>query len=263
MKFLFFLLLIPFIIGQATAQQQLVDADIFSDRVEVTIPEGTAIQGCETTNGCYLPYEAKVNVGGEVIWTNDDMAFHTVTSGSPAEGPNDVFDSGMFKVDEQFSQKFEKSGTFDYFCTLHPWMEGKVIVKEDAKDTSENVDGGCLIATAAYGSELSQQVQNLRELRDNKLLQTESGKSFMKGFNEFYYSFSPHIADYQRENHVFREAVKIAITPMVSSLSILNYVSMESEYEVIGYGISLIALNIGMYVGIPIAFVAVGLRRKL
>ncbi len=113
--------------------------------------------------------------------------------------------------------------------------------------------GGCLIATATYGSELAPQVQQLREIRDNSLLNTESGTSFMGMFNDFYYSFSPVIADYERENPVFKELVKIAITPMVSSLSILNYVDMGSESEVLGYGVSLIVLNGLMYVGIPIA----------
>jgi hypothetical protein len=112
--------------------------------------------------------------------------------------------------------------------------------------------GGCLIATATYGSELAPQVQQLRELRDNQLLNTESGTSFMKYFNDFYYSFSPIMADYERENPVFREMVKMAITPMVSSLSILNYVNMDSESSVLGYGISLIILNVMMYVGVPI-----------
>ena len=121
--------------------------------------------------------------------------------------------------------------------------------------------GGCLIATATYGSELAPQVQMLREIRDNSLLQTESGTSFMNSFNDFYYPFSPIIADYERENPVFKEMVKIAITPMITSLSILNYVDMDSEAEVLGYGISLIILNIGMYVGIPAA-VIVGIRKK-
>jgi hypothetical protein len=75
----------------------------------------------------------------------------------------------------------------------------------------------------------------------------------MQGFNDFYYSFSPVIADYERENPVFREAVKISLTPLLSSLSILNHVDMETEFEVLGYGISLILLNIGMYFGVPIA----------
>ena len=121
--------------------------------------------------------------------------------------------------------------------------------------------GGCLIATATYGSELAPQVQQLRELRDNKLLKTESGTSFINSFNDFYYSFSPVIADYERKNPVFKEMLKIAITPMITSLSILNYVDMDSEVEVLGYGISLIALNVGMYFVVPvIAFV--GIRKR-
>ena len=121
--------------------------------------------------------------------------------------------------------------------------------------------GGCLIATATYGSELAPQVQQLRELRDNKLLQTEVGTSFMESFNDFYYSFSPIIADLERENPVFKEMVKIAITPMITSLSILNYVDMDSEVEVLGYGISLILLNVGMYFGIP-AIVILKIKKK-
>jgi glucose/arabinose dehydrogenase len=126
---------------------------------------------------------------------------------------------------------------------------------------SENSGGGCLIATATYDSEMAAEVQQLRELRDNTLLNTESGTTFMGMFNDVYYSFSPIIADYERENPVFREMVKIAITPMISSLSILNYVDMDSEVEVLGYGISLILLNIGMYLGIP-AIVIVGIKKR-
>ena len=111
--------------------------------------------------------------------------------------------------------------------------------------------GGCLIATAAFGSELAPQVQFLREIRDNTVLQTESGSAFMTGFNQFYYSFSPTIADYERENIAFKEAVKITITPMLTSLAILNYVDIDSEEEMLGYGIGIILLNIGMYFVAP------------
>jgi hypothetical protein len=123
---------------------------------------------------------------------------------------------------------------------------------EKISDTKSSSGGGCLIATATYGSELAPEVQKLRELRDNSLLSTESGTSFMSTFNDVYYSFSPVIADYERENPIFKEMVKIVITPMITSLSILNYVDMDSEESVLGYGISLILLNVGMYVGIPI-----------
>lgn len=118
--------------------------------------------------------------------------------------------------------------------------------------TEKPENGGCLIATASFGSELSPQVQQLRELRDNVVLNTESGKSFMTSFNQFYYSFSPTIADYERQNPFFKESVKMTIAPMLSTLSILNYVNINSEQEMLGYGIGIILLNIGMYFGIPI-----------
>jgi len=118
--------------------------------------------------------------------------------------------------------------------------------------------GGCLIATATYGSELAPQVQHLREIRDNKVMSTESGASFMSGFNQFYYSFSPAIADYERENPMFKEAVKVGLTPLMSSLAILDYA--ESEDEILAYGISLIILNIGMYIAAP-AMILYGIKK--
>lgn len=111
--------------------------------------------------------------------------------------------------------------------------------------------GGCLIATATFGSELSTQVQQLRELRDSVVMNTKSGFAFMTAFNQFYYSFSPTIADLERENSVFKESVKIVLTPLLTSLSILNYVEIDSEEEILGYGIGIILLNIGMYFAIP------------
>ena len=137
----------------------------------------------------------------------------------------------------------------------------QVIKTEEPTSTSEE-GGGCLIATATFGTELAPQVQQLRELRDNSLLQTASGTSFMSSFNDFYYSFSPTIADWERESPVFKEAVKITLTPMISSLSILNYVDMDSEESVLGYGMSLILLNLGMYFVAP-ALVVIKVRTKL
>ena len=111
--------------------------------------------------------------------------------------------------------------------------------------------GGCLIATAAFGSELAPQIQFLREIRDNTVLQTQSGSAFMTGFNQFYYSFSPTIADYERENPAFKEAVKLTLTPLLTSLTLLQYVDIDSESEMLGYGIGVILLNIGMYFVAP------------
>jgi hypothetical protein len=111
--------------------------------------------------------------------------------------------------------------------------------------------GGCLIATAAYGTELAPQVQFLREIRDNTVMTTSSGAAFMTGFNTLYYSFAPTVADLERENPMFKEAVRTFITPMISSLSIMALADNGSESEVLGLGISVIALNLGMYIAAP------------
>jgi len=152
----------------------------------------------------------------------------------------------------------------DGVCVLDKCGAGTVLKNGVCvlEQTSQPNGGGCLIATATYGSELAKEVQQLRELRDSTLLQTNSGSAFMMGFNQFYYSFSPTIADWERQNHVFKETVKLTITPLLTSLSILNYVDIDSEEQVLGYGIGIILLNIGMYFVLP-AFVFQLLRKKI
>ncbi|MDH3766223.1 MAG: plastocyanin/azurin family copper-binding protein, partial [Nitrosopumilus sp.] len=94
----------------------------------VSVPVGTAVPGCEDTNECYLPYEITVASGTTVSWVNDDSASHTVTSGTVDAGLTGVFDSGLFMSGLTFEFTFDEIGTFDYFCMVHPWMDGKVIV---------------------------------------------------------------------------------------------------------------------------------------
>ena len=155
--------------------------------------------------------------------------------------------SELMDQSEQFMDKTEQ-----FMDKTEQFMDkGSELASQVGEVTGQIGGAGCLIATATYGSELAPQVQQLRELRDNSLLQTNSGSAFMTGFNQLYYSFSPTIADWERQNPVFKEAVKVTITPLLSSLSILNYVDMDSEANVLGYGISLIFLNIGMYFVAP------------
>jgi hypothetical protein len=159
------------------------------------------------------------------------------------------YSNGIDNFDSQLSRFDETINSFEIFS------------KDPSTNESIEEGGGCLIATATFGSEMAPQVQQLRELRNSSLLSTQSGTAFMSTFNQFYYSFSPVIADLERENLLFKEAIKIAITPMISSLSLLNYVEMDSEESVLGYGISLIILNLAMYVGIP-ASVIIGIKQK-
>ena len=179
-----------------------------------------------------------------------NVQFREVIISTPEKFYTFAYSNGVDNFNDQIS-RFEDSVS-SFKITSESTKETKSAV--DSVETEEK-GGGCLIATATYGSELAPQVQQLRELRDNSLLQTESGTSFVTGFNQFYYSFSPTIADWERESPAFKEFVKITLTPMISSLSILNYVDMDSEINVLGYGISLIMLNIGMYFVAPVMII--------
>jgi len=157
----------------------------------------------------------------------------------------------LIQYDQENNRMFDENddGMYLSFVVLPPQNTQEPITSEG---------GGCLIATATYGSEIAPQVQQLRELRDNQLLKTKSGTQFMVIFNDVYYSFSPTIADMERENPYFKEAIKLAITPIISTLSLMG--NADSEFEVLGLGLSVIALNLGMYLGVP-AVVIFGIRK--
>lgn len=113
---------------------QSSDSEIKTEESEIVIeadvimPIKVSRPGCEETNSCYLPSIITIKQGQQVTWSNEDVAFHTVTSGLYDE-PSDLFDSGHLDPEQKFIVSFDEPGTFDYFCTLHPWMAGKVIVE--------------------------------------------------------------------------------------------------------------------------------------
>ena len=176
----------------------------------------------------------------------EGINFHYVIS--YANHP-DYFDEGLASYD-----KILDSFLITSYVESDTNPENEVIVLDDVS-FNETEKGGCLIATATFGTEMAPQVQFLREIRDNIVLQTESGTSFMTAFNQFYYSFSPTIADYERENPVFKEGVKLALTPLLASLTLLQFADIDSESEMLGYGIGVILLNVGIYFAIPAAFI--------
>ena len=261
MKFLFALLLVPLLIIPAFAESQTLpteegtlDVKLTYEPIEQNIQTKINIDFINPFTQkiqVHIDYTVAVSKDGETVFGPTQLIH---TSEGSVKIPID-FDlgEGVYSMDVEvegilFQPIPQETVSFDIIVGE---ANAQPVTLPDNEQPTNEEGGGCLIATATYGSELSPQVQQLRELRDNKLLQTESGVSFMNTFNDFYYSFSPYIADYERENPVFREAVKIAITPMLSSLSLLNHVDINSEQEMLGYGISLIILNIGMYIGIP------------
>ena len=159
----------------------------------------------------------------------------------------------LIQYDQQNNRMIDENGDGMYLSF--------VVLPPQNTQESTTSEGGCLIATATYGSEMAPQVQQLRELRDNQLLQTESGTACMKTSNDVYYSFSPTIADMQRESPIFKEIVKVGLTPMISSLSLLE--SANSESEVLSIGISVIMLNIGISILDFQLYVIIGIRKRI
>ena len=261
MKFLLALLLVPFLLVPAFAESQTLPTDkgtldvkLTYDEIEPNVqtrinidfinPQTQKVQE-------HIDYTVAISKDGETVFGPIPL---THTSLGSVKIPIE-FNLG----DGIYSMDFEVEGILFQPIPTETVSFDIVVgeVHAEPPTTEEPVNeetggGGCLIATATFGSELAPQVQQLRELRDNTIQKTDSGMAFMTTFNQIYYSFSPTIADFERENPIFREAVKISLTPLLSSLSILNYADINSEEEMLGYGISVIFLNIAMYVGIPV-----------
>jgi hypothetical protein len=263
MKILFALLLIPLLIIPAFAESQTLptgkgtlDVKLTYDPIETNVqskinidfinPQTQKIQE-------HIDYTVSVSKDGETVFGPIPL---THTSVGSVKIPVEFnLGEGVYSMDFVvegilFQPIPPETVSFDI---LVGEAQDQPITTPDNKVNGEN--GGCLIATATYGSELAPQVQQLRELRDNTILSTESGTAFMAGFNQFYYSFSPIIADLERENHIFKEMVKFSITPMLSSLSLLNNVDVDSEEEMLGYGMGILVMNIGIYFMAPVVIV--------
>jgi len=271
---LFLLLLIPLILTPAFSQS-LITFDVDTTKFtpgEIVELHGTVESGLE---GQPVAVEIKDADGNLILIrtiTSDGNGEFTLKFKVPSNAASGEFDIVTnLEIDgDAFSEitSADESGVTENVIVSTISNEkvncgegtveknGQCVVDIQTQEKSKG--GGCLIATATYGSEMAPQVQQLRELRDNKLLNTASGTQFMSTFNDIYYSFSPIVADYERENPLFKETIKLAITPMISSLSLME--NANSESEVLSIGISVIMLNIGMYLGVP-AIVVIGIRK--
>jgi hypothetical protein len=253
MRFLLVLLLIPLFTIPAFAESQVLSTD------KGTLDVKLSYEDIKTGELTRLPIEfinpmtqkTQVHIDYKIMITESDkIVFQTPSLIHTSEGIINGF-KFEFPQDGTYNMKIDVEGIL--FTPITPeTVSFDIVVGEVSAqpiNPYEEEGGGCLIATAAYGSELAPQVQMLREIRDNQLMNTESGKSFMATFNDIYYSFSPTIADMERESPVFKEIVKAGLTPMLSTLAIMD--NAETESEVLGLGLSVIALNLGMYIGLP------------
>ena len=275
MKYIFLLLLIPLLTTPAFGAVPLLPEDY-----EQIIPSenGTLNIGLSIDPPAKINEVSKLHIGWikpgfNKIQEHIDYTITVIKDGQNIFGPIPLTHTsiGTVKIPVEFTSNGEHQVKIEMEGILFqpiPLETTYFTINVGEEQTSQSVQennnegGGCLIATAAFGSEMAPQVQQLREIRDNIVMQTSSGKSFMTGFNQVYYSFSPYVADYERENPIFKEAVKITLTPMLTSFSLLAHVPVDTEHEMLGYGIGVILLNIGMYFVAP-AILFTAIKKKL
>ncbi|MCV0412446.1 CFI-box-CTERM domain-containing protein [Nitrosarchaeum sp.] len=257
MKFVLVMLLIPLLIIPAFAQTNSQTLQTEKGTLDVKLAYDDIISG-EQTN-LHIDF---INPQTKKIQEHIDYSITVSKDGTNVFGPIPLTHTSLGSV--KIPVEFINDGVYSVELGVEGILFQPIPLEKVSFDVSvgeafaqpspinDKNGGACLIATATFGSELSPQVQQLRELRDNTILSTNSGTAFMTTFNQFYYSFSPIIADYEREQPIFKEAVKILLTPMLTSLSILNHINIDSEQEMVGYGVGIILMNIGMYIGIPV-----------
>ena len=128
----------------------------FADSTEVDIAKGagaSANADCVSANNCFNPNPVTVSPGNDVEWKNTDTVGHTVTSGKPTDNDaGSLFDSSIIKAGGEFKFTFQNPGTFDYFCQVHPWMTGQVIVSASAASAGTSGGTGGNAAVPEFGS---------------------------------------------------------------------------------------------------------------
>ena len=108
----------------------------FADEIKIENGRGSSQQGCEVTNLCFVPAIATANVGDKIIFLNGDDAPHTSTSGTPESGPDGIWDSGLQQPGVDFVFMATTPGTYNYFCMVHPWMAGQLVISENNSEGS-------------------------------------------------------------------------------------------------------------------------------
>ena len=263
MRYLYILLLLPLFTIPAFAGLDSYEQVTSTEKGTLNI--GLNVVPLPTVNQLSKMQIDFLNVKTEKIQEHIDYSITVVRDGNKVFGPIPLThtSSGSVKIPIEFTKSGEHELRIEVEGILfQPIPMETAAFTINVAGTEQTEGGGCLIATAAFGSEMAPQVQFLRELRDNTVLQTQSGTSFMTGFNQFYYSFSPAVADLERENPAFKETVKLTLTPLLTSLTLLNYVDIDTESEMLGYGIGIIMLNIGMYFIAP-AVLVINLKKIL
>ena len=182
----------------------------------VSIASGSSVPGCEVTKECYIPYQVTIDPGGEVTWSNDDSAAHTVTSGTAKDGPDGNFDSSLFMAGTTFSvDTLDEEGTYPYFCMVHPWMTGEVIVEAAAEEQGGDEELTVMVDSALVedGTQINLEFNQLHV--NYKITATQNGEVVLQETTHAMEMTASHMVDVKasEESPLEIEIVSLGVGP--------------------------------------------------
>jgi len=203
----------------------------FADHTTATVTNapGSSTPGCEPE--CFIPSIVTIDVGGEVTWENNDTAAHTTTAGSPQDGPSGVFDSSLIIAGSSFSHTFDSAGTYDYFCMVHPWMIGTVVVSAEEMEHAEEM-GHDEMEEMGHGDDHT--ASGIEDLSDQFVASVTSGVIHHIGANSDDDTLIVHLFGADDDGELKITLNKDIITPFDDDSYFVLINSEEVEFEQMG-----------------------------
>jgi len=198
----------------------------------VTNSPGSATPGCENTDNCFIPSTVVITAGGTVTWENTDNAAHTTTSGSPSDGPDDVWDSSLMMVNGSYSVTLDDEGTYPYFCMVHPWMQGTVIVEAEAAHGDVEEMGHSDVEEMGHGDDHT--AKGIEDLSDQFIASVTSGVIHHIGANSDDDTLLVHLFGADDDGELKITLNKDIITPFDDGSYFVLINSEEVEFEQMG-----------------------------
>jgi len=198
----------------------------------VTNSPGSATPGCENTDNCFIPSTVVITAGGTVTWENTDNAAHTATSGSPSDGPDGVWDSSLMMVNGSYSVTLDDEGTYPYFCMVHPWMQGTVIVEAEAAHGDMEEMGHGDVEEMGHGDDHT--AKGIEDLSDQFIASVTSGVIHHIGANSDDDTLLVHLFGADDDGELKITLNKDIITPFDDGSYFVLINNEEVEFEQMG-----------------------------
>ena len=195
----------------------------------VTNAPGSSTPGCENTDNCFVPSTVVITAGGTVTWENTDTAAHTASSGTAAGGPDGVFDSSLIMAGGSYSVTLDDEGTYPYFCMVHPWMSGTVIVEAEAAHGDDHAEE---MEEMGHGDDHT--AKGIEDLSDQFIASVTSGVIHHIGANSDDDTLLVHLFGADDDGELKITLNKDIITPFDDGSYFVLINNEEIEFEQMG-----------------------------